>query len=89
MASDDTSRTERFMRAVKFNPTAWLAFQLVEFIVMIRVLALVLPGDPATYPTWVKALVLVGVFAGLFALNYALRRRFSRGSTDAPEAQGR
>jgi hypothetical protein len=58
------------------NPTVWVAFLFVEWVVAGWLFSLMLPGDPGSYPTWTKAVVFVAFFALLTAANLWLRRRW-------------
>lgn len=63
------------IRGALLNPTIWLALLLVEWFGLGWLVSLALPGDPATYATWVKVVPAVLWFGGITAFNYLLRRR--------------
>lgn len=60
------------------NPTVWLVLLLVEWFGIGWLLSRALPGDPASYATWVKIVLAVAWVSAITAFNYVLRRRLVR-----------
>jgi hypothetical protein len=54
------------------SPAGWFVFALVEFLVVVGLLATFLPE---TWPLPLQAGIAVGAFAGLVVLNLRLQRR--------------
>ena len=57
----------------------WIVVLVAEWMILGWSASLLLPGDPATYLTWLKPVVLVAFFLGLGSFNYFVRRRLLNG----------